>query len=65
MSMYHARADYDTNYFFRAKYPLAVVNHQLDTLGEDQAVGYDIGCVFTSTVQASKLLAQKAQDMRL
>ena len=41
------------------------MNHQLDTLGEDQAIGYDIRCAFTSTVQASKLLMQKAQDMRL
>jgi len=50
---------------FRAKYPLAIVNHQLDTLGRDQAIGYDIGCAFTSTVKSSKLLAQKAGDLGL
>jgi len=54
-----------TNIVFRAKYPLAIVNHQLDTLGHDQAIGYDIGCVFASTIKASKLLAQKANDMVL
>ena len=50
---------------FRAKYPLAIVNHQLDIFGEDQAIGYDIGCAFASTVKSSKLLGQKAGDMRL
>jgi len=54
-----------TNNVFRAKYPLAIVNDQLDTLGLDQAIGYDIRCVFASTIKASKLLAQKASDMRL
>ena len=50
---------------FRAKYPLAIVNHQLDTLGEEQAIGYDIGCTFASTVKSSKLLGKKAGDMGL
>src|SRR5882762_1620640 len=50
---------------FRAKYPLTIVNHQLDTLGEDQAIGYDIGCAFMSTVKSSKLLGQKAGNMHL
>jgi Kyakuja-Dileera-Zisupton transposase len=50
------------DYIFRAKYPLAIVNHQLDTLGEDQVIGYDIGCAFTSKVKSSKLVAPKVHD---
>lgn len=38
-----------------AKYPLTVVNSMLDTFGADLAFGYDIGCKFGSTVNASPL----------
>jgi hypothetical protein len=45
-----------------AKYPLAVVNHILDTLGEDLDIGYDIGCAFSQTVESSHLLGPKAKE---
>jgi len=46
----------------RAKYPLAVVDHHINMLGNDQATGYDIGCSFTSTVATSKLVGPKAEQ---
>jgi hypothetical protein len=49
----------------RAKYPLAIVDHLLDTLGDDLAVGYDIGCTFESTLKGSKMVGAKAERQKL
>ncbi|KAH9849711.1 hypothetical protein C2E23DRAFT_736739 [Lenzites betulinus] len=43
-----------------AKYPLALLNHTLDVLGDHTAFGYDIGCTFKETVARSKLVGPKA-----
>ncbi|KAL0948688.1 hypothetical protein HGRIS_010489 [Hohenbuehelia grisea] len=39
----------------QAKYPIAVVEHLLDTLGADLGGGYDIGCKFSGTLARSNL----------
>ncbi|THG92734.1 hypothetical protein EW026_g8267 [Hermanssonia centrifuga] len=47
-----------------AKYPLAVANHLLETADDDRnkAIGYDIGCAFTSTVNSSPLVGPLAHE---
>lgn len=42
----------------RLKYPLAIVNRALDTLGDQLLVGYNIGCTFGESIKTS-LLASK------
>jgi len=39
----------------RSKYPLAILNKALQTLGEDVLVVYDIGCSFRETLSSSTL----------
>ena len=46
-----------------AKYPLAIVDKLLNVYGPDLAVGYDIGCAFTSTIHRSPLLSSKATSL--
>lgn len=49
-----------------AKYPLAMENKLLNTYGEDQIHGYDIGCDFSKTVAHSSLGPRaKALNLRL
>ncbi|KAI0671594.1 hypothetical protein C8Q78DRAFT_1019556 [Trametes maxima] len=43
-----------------AKYPLALLDHILDMLGDNTALGYDIGCTFKETVARSSLVGPKA-----
>ena len=50
--------------FFSAKYALATVNQLIDVFGEDQLIGYDIGCSFSSTI-ASSSIAVKAHENQL
>jgi hypothetical protein len=47
-----------------AKYGLSVVDKVLKTFGEDQIIGSDIGCSFTSTIASSSLGAE-AERLRL
>ena len=49
---------------FSAKYPLSITNHLLQTLGPGQAIGYDIGCAFSQTVENSQLVGPAARAMR-
>ena len=49
----------------RAKYALAVTDKVLDIFGQDVAIGYDIGCAFSSTVAKSRILAAKATRLGL
>ena len=49
----------------RAKYALAVTDKILDVFGKNVAIGYDIGCTFSSTVVKSQLLAAKAACLGL
>ena len=37
----------------------------MDTLGEDQAVGYNIGCAFHETARNSALLGPKVEVKRI
>ena len=53
-----------SNVICRAKYPLATLNELLGAFGEDQGVGYDIGCSHRATVKASSI-SQKAERNRL
>ncbi|THG96932.1 hypothetical protein EW026_g4986 [Hermanssonia centrifuga] len=49
-----------------AKYPLAVANHLLETSDDmNKAIGYDIGCAFASTVNASPLVGPLARKRGL
>lgn len=48
-----------------AKYPLALTNHFLDTLGNNLTIGYDIGCGFQATVAKSAALSSKARSQGL
>ncbi len=41
--------------FYRAKYPLAIVNQLLENFGKQLGVGYDIGCRFRTTIDNSPL----------
>ena len=50
---------------FSAKYPLAVVDHLLDVLGDDLGIGFDIGCSFKSTLSNSPLLKDRASKQNL
>ncbi|KAF7975664.1 hypothetical protein HWV62_8751 [Athelia sp. TMB] len=43
-----------------AKYPLAMVAKILELLGDDNVLGYDIGCAFSQTVATSTLGARAA-----
>jgi hypothetical protein len=47
------------------KYPLAMVNFVMDVFGDDQDVGFDIGCSFEVTVHGSNLLRDKAKQQRM
>ncbi|KZP18222.1 hypothetical protein FIBSPDRAFT_1046284 [Athelia psychrophila] len=47
-----------------AKYPLAIVARILELLGENNVLGYDIGCAFSKTV-ASSTLGARAATQRL
>ncbi|KAH7904479.1 hypothetical protein BJ138DRAFT_1019105, partial [Hygrophoropsis aurantiaca] len=47
-----------------AKYPIATVNKLLDVLGDNQAIGSDIGCSFKTTLAASSV-GEKARMRRL
>ncbi|THU78145.1 hypothetical protein K435DRAFT_700709, partial [Dendrothele bispora CBS 962.96] len=47
----------------QSKYALAIVDRLIDVLGEDIALGYDIGCGFAVTVGKSSL-GPKAKDKR-
>ena len=47
-----------------SKYPLALVNKLLQVHGNDIAIGYDIGCTFSTTVSRSSL-AERARTQRL
>lgn len=40
---------------FRAKYPLALLNHLMSVLGENGGCAYDIGCAFAKTLASSSL----------
>ncbi|KAI6036166.1 hypothetical protein BKA83DRAFT_4040727, partial [Pisolithus microcarpus] len=40
---------------FRAKYPLAVLEHLLAVYGQNGAVFYDIGCAFNTTARNGAL----------
>jgi hypothetical protein len=43
----------------RMKYPLAIVNHLLDTYGSDICLGYDIMCAFIKTLEKSSIGPKK------
>ncbi|KAK7437700.1 hypothetical protein VKT23_018416 [Stygiomarasmius scandens] len=47
----------------QAKYALAIVDRLIEVLGEDLAIGYDIGCGFKTTIARSALGA-KAKEKR-
>lgn len=47
-----------------AKYPLALLNHVLDNLGDDLGIGYDIGCGFAETADRSKMVGPKVRSRR-
>ncbi|THU79171.1 hypothetical protein K435DRAFT_875809 [Dendrothele bispora CBS 962.96] len=47
----------------RSKYALAIVDRLIDVLGEDLALGYNLGCGFAVTVGKSSL-GPKAKDKR-
>jgi hypothetical protein len=40
---------------FRAKYPLAIIDRLLSVYGPNGGCAYDIGCVFSKTVDTSSL----------
>ncbi|KAI0641354.1 hypothetical protein C8Q79DRAFT_919742, partial [Trametes meyenii] len=48
-----------------AKYPLALLDHILDVLGDHTGVGYDIGCTFKETVARSSLVGPKAAQRQV
>ncbi|KIJ27126.1 hypothetical protein M422DRAFT_215978 [Sphaerobolus stellatus SS14] len=48
-----------------AKYPLALTSCLIDLFGSDIAIGYDIGCAFSSTVASSPLVGPKAKEANL
>ncbi|KAI0640945.1 hypothetical protein C8Q79DRAFT_1014781 [Trametes meyenii] len=48
-----------------AKYPLALLDHILDVLGDNTALGYDIGCTFKETVARSSLVGPKAAQRQV
>ncbi|KZV60516.1 hypothetical protein PENSPDRAFT_593970, partial [Peniophora sp. CONT] len=48
-----------------AKYQFACTNLVLDTYGEDQGQGYDIGCRTKGTVERAELTGPKAKALRL
>ena len=45
-----------------AKYPLAVIDHVVNTLSKNITCGYDIGCKLESTIERSLLLANKVAE---
>jgi hypothetical protein len=45
----------------RAKYPLAITNKLINTLGPKQLQGYDIGCHFTKTASRGLLTGPRVQ----
>ncbi|KAJ3780169.1 hypothetical protein GGU10DRAFT_397858 [Lentinula aff. detonsa] len=46
-----------------AKYPLAILNHLFEVIGEGIGMGYDIGCAFGTTI-ANSPLGEKAKHLR-
>jgi hypothetical protein len=42
-----------------------MTNFLIDVFGEDQGLGFDIGCSFAETVKNSKLVQSKAERQRL
>ncbi|KAF9046183.1 hypothetical protein BJ165DRAFT_1345868, partial [Panaeolus papilionaceus] len=41
-----------------SKYPVAIVSKMVDTFGEDLALGYDIGCRFSTTLSRSSIASK-------
>jgi hypothetical protein len=52
-----------TSFTPSAKYPLAIANKIIDIFGDDQGVGYDIGCKAKATISHSSISA-KAREHR-
>lgn len=48
--------------YYRSKYPISILSRLLDTLGNDVAVAYDIGCRFRVTAGNSPLSARLTQQ---
>ena len=50
--------------WYRAKYPLAVIDCLLTVYGSDDGLGYDIGCAF-ATILANTILGPHAHNLNL
>ena len=54
----------ESNLFYRAKYPLVIINSLLSTYGANGGCAYDTGCTFVKMVEA-RSLGLKVCDLKL